>query len=541
MSVPSIEALTIGYFFSACTAALTKNDMKPSFTPCSFSKRSWYFLRRSITGCMFTSLNVVRMAAFDCDCSRRSAMRARRRDMGTRCSGRPPRTWSTLTGAGGWGSGARASGALASITSALVTRPPLPVPAIAAVSTPFSSAIFLAAGIAAAGAAAGAGFAAAAGAADTPLPSVSIVAMTSPAFTVPPSPLAIFTSTPSAGAGNSSTTLSVSMSIRFSSRLTASPSFLCQASRVASETDSESCGTLTSTSMLADLSSRSLDRLHQIIGQRRERGVDQGLLLLVVQRRIPDRGGGGRRAHRVAEDLVLAHVPQDVALDPEPRALVRRLLLAPHHLFRVLVQVDLLLEQVVRERIQLGDARDRHVLHAPLLARRHQVEEHLAAAEDHALHVLRMDALVPVGVHRDELLVRELLERRHRLLVPQQALRREDDERLAVRTDHLPAQQEEHLHRGRRDADLDVVVGAQLQIALDAPGGVLGALAFVAVRQHQHHAADAAPLDLARGDELVDHHLRAIGEIAELRLPDHQLVRLRGRVAVLEAEHRLLG
>jgi len=40
MSLPSIDALTIGYFFSACTAALTKKDMKPRRTPCSFSKRS---------------------------------------------------------------------------------------------------------------------------------------------------------------------------------------------------------------------------------------------------------------------------------------------------------------------------------------------------------------------------------------------------------------------------------------------------------------------------------------------------------------------
>ncbi len=40
---------------------------------------------------MFTSLNVVRMALVDCDCSRRSATRARRRVMGTRCSGRSPK------------------------------------------------------------------------------------------------------------------------------------------------------------------------------------------------------------------------------------------------------------------------------------------------------------------------------------------------------------------------------------------------------------------------------------------------------------------
>ena len=45
MSLPSIEALTTGNFFSASTAAFTKKDMKPSFTPCFFSKPSLYFAR----------------------------------------------------------------------------------------------------------------------------------------------------------------------------------------------------------------------------------------------------------------------------------------------------------------------------------------------------------------------------------------------------------------------------------------------------------------------------------------------------------------
>src|SRR5262249_3993752 len=73
-------------------------------------------------------------------------------------------------------------------------------------------------------------------AAAVPFASVSIDPITSPETTVPPSPLATFTRTPSAGAGSSRTTLSVSMSIRFSSRLTASPSRLCHASSVASAT-----------------------------------------------------------------------------------------------------------------------------------------------------------------------------------------------------------------------------------------------------------------------------------------------------------------
>ena len=81
----------MGYFLRAATAALTKKLMKPSLTPCSFSNFSWNFLRISITGAMFTSLKVVRMALVDCDCTRRSAMRARKRLMGTRCSGRSPR------------------------------------------------------------------------------------------------------------------------------------------------------------------------------------------------------------------------------------------------------------------------------------------------------------------------------------------------------------------------------------------------------------------------------------------------------------------
>ena len=38
---------------------------------------------------------------------------------------------------------------------------------------------------------------------------------------------------------------------------------------------------------------------------------------------------------------------------------------------------------------------------------------------------------------------------------------------------------------------------------------------------------------------MVEHHLRAVGEIAELRFPKSQRVRLGERVAILEAEHGL--
>ena len=61
------------------------------------------------------------------------------------------------------------------------------------------------------------------------------------------------------------------------------------------------------------------------------------------------------------------------------------------------------------------------------------------------------------------------------------------------------------------------------------------------MRQQHYQAADSPPFRLTGGDELVDDHLRAVGEVAKLRLPDHQLVRLGGRIAVLETQHGLLG
>ena len=172
-------------------------------------------LRSSITGCMLTSLNVVRIAAVDCDCTRRSAMRWRRRDIGTRCSGRPLRPPGSRPAARarGRGTGRRrrplrrrcAAGCarLAAHTSPLVTRPPRPLPPIGGrYRRPARRPVLRAAGMATAAAAAagrGGGCAAAAGAAAldcrrrgsasaAALASVSIAAITSLLATVPPSP-----------------------------------------------------------------------------------------------------------------------------------------------------------------------------------------------------------------------------------------------------------------------------------------------------------------------------------------------------------------
>ncbi len=64
--------------------ALTKKDMKPSFTPCARSNSSLYRARRSVIFCMFTSLNVVRDAVACCASTSRAAMRLRSVVMCTR-------------------------------------------------------------------------------------------------------------------------------------------------------------------------------------------------------------------------------------------------------------------------------------------------------------------------------------------------------------------------------------------------------------------------------------------------------------------------
>ena len=106
---------------------------------------------------------------------------------------------------------------------------------------------------------------------------------------------------------------------------------------------------------------------------------------------------------------------------------------------------------------------------------------------------------------------------------------------------HLAAEGVEVLRRRGQVADLHVVLGAELEEALEARARVLGALALVAVREEQHEAAHALPLRLRAGEELVDDHLRAVDEVAELRLPDDQPARVGEAHAELEAEDGVLG
>src|SRR5438552_2640777 len=517
---------------------------------------------------MFTSLNVVKIAAVDCDCTSRSATRCRSRDIGTRCSGRAPRAAGSLI-VGAWtgaGVGARAAAGTdsdlppslfaptAARTSPLVMRQPRPVPATSP-GVRFCSAISLraagnapaaacgaavtAGADATAGVAAGAAAAASPGAA--PFASVSMTAMTSCAPTVAPSDLRISVTIPEAGAGNSSTILSVSTSTRFASRLTASPAFLCQLTSVASVIDSGRTGTLTSMSISLPRLRRSMRRHHLARCELCcERFGDQLLLLREMLGRVADRRRCRDRAACVGQYLLFADVATQVRSQAVPRALVLWLFLAPDDFHGIRILDDLRLEVGMREWILLLEPDHRHVGDVVRAPEVDEVVIDLAAAHDNAAHVLGNE-LVGFGDQRLELAFGELSERRHGGLVPQQAFRAHDDQRLAKVAHQLPAQQMEDLRRSGRHADLHVVLGAELQIALRPRRRMLGPLPFVPVRQEQGESADAAPFDFAGGDELIDDDLRAVGEIAELRLPDHQPVGLRRRIAVLESEHRFFG
>ena len=68
----------------------------------------------------------------------------------------------------------------------------------------------------------------------------------------------------------------------------------------------------------------------------------------------------------------------------------------------------------------------------------------------------------------------------------------------------LAPQDVEVVGRRRAVGDLPIVLGRQLQVALEPRRGMLRALAFIAMRQQQGQARHAQPFAFAAGDELVD-------------------------------------
>src|SRR5690554_2847208 len=70
---------------------------------------------------------------------------------------------------------------------------------------------------------------------------------------------------------------------------------------------------------------------------------------------------------------------------------------------------------------------------------------------------------------------------------------------------------------------------------------MFGALAFVAMRQKHGQSAEPSPFGFAGCDELIDHDLGIVSEVAELGFPNDQGFGLGTAVAVFEPEYAFLG
>src|SRR6188472_4212752 len=122
--------------------------------------------------------------------------------------------------------------------------------------------------------------------------------------------------------------------------------------------------------------------------------------------------------------------------------------------------------------------------------------------------------------------------------MPQQALRREHDERKRVTPQQRGlSPQDVKVLRGRRAVhDAHVDVGRPLEETLRTCTRVLGSLTFVSVRRQEHERGLQRPLRASRRHELVDYDLRAVDEVAVLRFPDDEAIGFLDVVAKLESD-----
>ena len=82
--------------------------------------------------------------------------------------------------------------------------------------------------------------------------------------------------------------------------------------------------------------------------------------------------------------------------------------------------------------------------------------------------------------------------------MPQQALGRDDHQRLAPAPEHLPPQAVEVLGRRGGHDDLDVVVGRQVKNRSSRPLECSGPMPLETVRQQQHQCRLAAAISSRR-------------------------------------------
>ena len=191
----------------------------------------------------------------------------------------------------------------------------------------------------------------------------------------------------------------------------------------------------------------------------------------------------------------------------------------------------------MRKRVQLLKPDDRDIVDAAGPAHFVKIVEYFAAANHQLARCFRIGS---GGVVKYDLktAVGQLFETASAFPAPQQALRRHNHQWFAQWVEHLLAQHMENLGGVGGQTDLNIVFGAKLQKALEPGRRMFRTLPFVTVRQQHRQSAKSrchlySPLVMNWSMTTW----AEFGEIAELRLPDHERVRRRGGVAVLESEH----
>ena len=101
----------------------------------------------------------------------------------------------------------------------------------------------------------------------------------------------------------------------------------------------------------------------------------------------------------------------------------------------------------------------------------------------------------------------------------QQALGREYHERGPPCGERLPPEHVKVLDRRGGLADLEIVLGGELEESLDTGTRMLWALTLVAMWQQECQPRQPPPLVFSRGDELIDDDLRVVREVPELSFP----------------------
>src|SRR5215208_1229010 len=127
--------------------------------------------------------------------------------------------------------------------------------------------------------------------------------------------------------------------------------------------------------------------------------------------------------------------------------------------------------------------------------------------------------------------------------MPQQALGCKDEqrERISLEQRRLTPQDVEVLGGGRAVDQTQVDIRGGFEKPLGTGVGMLRSLPLVAMRQEEYQRGCQAPFGSTGSNELIEHDLRAVDEVAVLRFPDHQTLRFLHVVTKLEPDCRVLG